>query len=51
MKKTYRMIALSLTVALGAMSISVRAQVTLNVMSGGSQNMVDYVHRLSRAAD
>ncbi len=47
MKKTYRLLALSLApllgVALGVVSTGAHSQTTLNVISGGSQNMVDYV--------
>ena len=43
MKKSHRVLAISIALALGAMTGTARAQVTLNVISGGSQNMVDYV--------
>ena len=43
MKKSYRILALSVAMTLGVAASSARAQVTLNVISGGSQNMVDYV--------
>ncbi len=43
MKKPYRNLAMSVAMTLGALSGSAYAQVTLNVISGGSQNMVDYV--------
>ena len=43
MKQFKRALSLSITLALGSLSLSAQAQVTLNVISGGSQNMVDYV--------
>ena len=43
MKKLRTTLAISIAIALGAMTGAARAQVTLNVISGGSQNMVDYV--------
>ena len=43
MKQLHRTLAISVALALGTMSGAARAQVTLNVISGGSQNMVDYV--------
>lgn len=43
MKKLKRTLSLSIAVALGSIGLSAHAQVTLNVISGGSQNMVDYV--------
>ena len=38
-----RHLAVSIAIALGTVSFGAQAQVTLNVISGGSQNMVDYV--------
>ena len=38
-----RTLAVSIALALGALSATSQAQVTLNVISGGSQNMVDYI--------
>lgn len=38
-----RHLAVSIAIALGTLSLGAHAQVTLNVISGGSQNMVDYV--------
>ena len=38
-----RHLAVSIAIALGTLSLGAQAQVTLNVISGGSQNMVDYV--------
>ena len=43
MKKLHRTLAISIALALGTMTSAAHAQVTLNVISGGSQNMVDYV--------
>jgi len=43
MKPFQRTLSLSIALALGSLSLSAQAQVTLNVISGGSQNMVDYV--------
>lgn len=43
MKNMQRSLALSITLALGAWSGMAQAQTTLNIISGGSQNMVDYV--------
>ena len=43
MKCLHRVLALSAVMSLGAFSGAAHAQVTLNVISGGSQNMVDYV--------
>jgi putative spermidine/putrescine transport system substrate-binding protein len=43
MKKLHRTLAISIALALGTMTGAAHAQVTLNVISGGSQNMVDYV--------
>ena len=43
MKKLHQTLAISVAMTLGALSGGANAQVTLNVISGGSQNMVDYV--------
>lgn len=43
MKRLHRMLAISVVMTMGAFSGTTNAQVTLNVISGGSQNMVDYV--------
>ena len=43
MKLHRRTLAISIALALGVVGASAQAQVTLNVISGGSQNMVDYV--------
>ena len=43
MKKLHQTLAISVAMTLGALSGAASAQVTLNVISGGSQNMVEYV--------
>jgi len=43
MKTLHRNLAISVALAFAAVSGVAHAQVTLNVISGGSQNMVDYV--------
>ena len=43
MKPFQRTLSLSIALALGSLTLPAQAQVTLNVISGGSQNMVDYV--------
>lgn len=43
MKLHRRTLAISIALAFGVVGASAQAQVTLNVISGGSQNMVDYV--------
>jgi ABC-type uncharacterized transport system YnjBCD substrate-binding protein len=43
MNKPLRLIAATAAIALAALAPGARAQTTLNVITGGSQNMVDYV--------
>ncbi|MEO7941183.1 MAG: extracellular solute-binding protein, partial [Burkholderiaceae bacterium] len=43
MKMLRRTLVASIAIAMGSLSVNASAQVTLNVISGGSQNMVDYV--------
>ena len=43
MKTPFRIFTLVLSAALGSASMSAHTQTTLTVLSGGSQNMVDYV--------
>ena len=43
MKTPLRIVALAVSAALSTASMSAHAQTTLTVLSGGSQNMVDYV--------
>ena len=43
MKKLKRSLAIAMAIAFGTLTGTAQAQVTLNVISGGSQNMVDYI--------
>ena len=43
MKNIHRSLAVSIAIALGSLCTAAQAQTTLNVISGGSQNMVDYI--------
>ena len=43
MKRLHRIVALTAAIGLGTLAGAANAQITLNVISGGSQNMVDYV--------